>query len=131
MARGDIRMACLEKRRHKIHIIEVGYGSDTLWKDTLERKRQQHQQLKEELTTAGWPVEEHIIVLGHAGTTYNTTLTALQKLGVEKQQALALMTTLHIHSVHMLWTIVRTRRHLERSVFVRNRTNPPPRLGIG
>ena len=43
----DIDIACAHHRT--IHLVEVGYGPDTRWKETLEKKKQQQQRLKEAL----------------------------------------------------------------------------------
>ena len=75
-----------------VHLVEVGYGPDTRWKETLEKKKQQHQRLKEALAQAGWTnVVEHVIVLGRAGCVYRNAQTTLEQLGLTSAQALKLM----------------------------------------
>ena len=75
-----------------IHLVEVGYGLDTRWKETLEKKKQQHQRLKEALAQAGWTsVGEHVIVLGRAGRVNRSSQTTLEQLGLTSAQALKLM----------------------------------------
>ena len=131
---ASIADAVAQKEQHTIHLIEVGYGPDTRWKDTQARKLSQHTQLKAALTQAGWKVEEHIIVLGNAGTVYQGALPTLITLGLTKAQATKLMNKLHVHAILRLWSIVKTRRRLERTSSPRPHTSgpgPPPRSGVG
>lgn len=123
----EIEEAQNSKRGYTVQIIEVGYGQDSRWRDTLERKQQQHKQLAATLRDAGWVVEEHVIVLGNAAHCYHHNLETFCKLGLTKTQAEGLMTKLHIHSANALYTIIQTREVLL-SRFPRG---PPPRVGIG
>ena len=110
-----------------IQIIEVGYGPDTRWRETLATKQTQHAKLKEELMQAGWTVEEHIIIIGRAGTCYIHTLDTLTQLGLTTPQAIKLMGKLHIHTVTKLRETVIARRRLERHP----RGQPPDKLDAG
>ena len=103
-----------DAKEHTIQIIEVGYGPDTRWKETLARKQTQHAQLKQLLEAAGWQVEEHFVILGRAGSMFRHTQTTLIELGLTKEQAVKLMGKLHIHAVLLLRDIVIARRRLER-----------------
>jgi hypothetical protein len=129
----EIENAASNKVDHRIHLIEVGYGPDTRWRDTLTMKQQQHQRLRDALAAAGWTVTEHIFVLGSQGTVYNNTLKELKSLGLETAMATQVMRKLHIHAVLSLWSIVKTRRHLERALlFGRSCSgDSPPRTGEG
>ena len=123
----EITAALQQKDKHVVQIIEVGYGPDTRWKDTLERKQNQHTKLKEALETAGWKVEVHCIILGNAGTMYNHTLTTLQTLGLDKTAAVKLMGELHIHTVACLRSIILARRRREHN----QGAEPPDKQGVG
>ena len=51
-----------------MQVVEVGYCSDTRWRDRVAQKREQHEELITALRAAGWTVEEpHVIVLGVTG----------------------------------------------------------------
>ena len=131
--RRDIQTALRNQRNYTIHIVEVGYGPDTRIQDTLTRKQKQHERLKAALSEAQWKVEEHIIVLGHAATTYKSTASALKALGLTHDQATRLMASLHIHATLLLRTIVQARRRLERTTLGSSQTAAacPPRGGVG
>jgi hypothetical protein len=122
----EIAAALLHKSRHKIQVIELGYCSDFNWKQKLEEKKAQHQELIAALREDGWEVEEHYIVLGTKGTIYKDTLATLQQLGLAHKRALALMATLNIHAVTWLATIVTTRRREEQAA-----ASPTARRGVG
>jgi ribonuclease HI len=122
----EIQEACTYKRHYKIQLIEVGYCSDFNWKKKLEDKKQQHAELINALRAEGWETEEHYIILGSKGTILKDATTAFQKLGLTKTQAVKLMSSLNIHTVNWLATIVRTRRQQEQQ-----RTIHPNRRGIG
>jgi len=124
---GEINIAARNKQDYVIQIVEVGYGPDTRWRDTLEKKQAQHARLKAELSAAGWTVEEHFIILGRAGTCYKHTLDTLTALGMHKEQAVKLMCKLHLHTVTKLREIVIARRRLERHP----RSDPPDKIGVG
>jgi hypothetical protein len=87
---ADIQQAVAHKRRHRIHIVEVGYTSDTRWKEKLAEKQVQHERLRAQLAAAGWDVdpEEHVILLGTAGTLYRQSLRALQGVGQQRNEAM-------------------------------------------
>ena len=56
-----------------MHIIEIGYCSDTKYAEAYERKCQQHEELCKELAAHGWQVKVHTIMLGAYGTLYSGT----------------------------------------------------------
>ena len=113
-----------KKHPYTIQLIEVGYCSDTRWQDKLQEKQTQHtelcKELRQALEQAGFVVEEHIIVLGTAGTVYKHDLKALKALGLTAKHASDLLTKLHIHAINKLQDVVISRRHLEHS-----------RIGVG
>jgi ribonuclease HI len=122
----EVQAAHERKGELVMQIIEVGYAPDTRWRDTLAKKQAQHSQLKAALEMAGWTVEEHVVILGRAGTCYNHTLNTLQQLGMHKEAAVTLMTSLHMHSATKLREIVLARRKLENS-----HPRPNTRKGVG
>ncbi|MFM7267653.1 MAG: hypothetical protein ACKOZT_03565, partial [Cyanobium sp.] len=109
------------------HIIEVGYGPDTRWRETLAKKQDQHAKLTEALEAAGWEVEVHLIILGRAGTCYTHSLNTMADLGLTKEQATKLLSKLHLHTVTKLREIVIARRRLERH----QQGKPPDLLDAG
>jgi hypothetical protein len=78
-----------------IQIIELGYGPDTHWRETLAKKQGQHAKLQEALEAAGWGVGVHILILGRTGTCYTHNLTTMMALGTTKERATALLNKLH------------------------------------
>ena len=98
----------------KVHIVEVGYCSDTRMQEKEEEKRKQHARLAAYLTEAGWTVQPvQPIVLGTTGVVYKPTLAALIQLGLDKVQARDLLKDLHIHGVHTAFNTVCARRQRE------------------
>ena len=111
---GQITEACAHKHRHPLQLVEVGFTSDTRWQDKMQEKRGQHEALVAALRAAGWTVNAHVVLVGHCGTVYKTGLTALQDMGVSKQNASALLEDLSIHAVVAAHEIGMARRRLER-----------------
>jgi hypothetical protein len=66
------------------------------------------------LEAAGWEVEEHLPILGRAGTCYIHNLNTMMDLGLTKEHATKLLSMLHVHAVNKLREIVVARRRLER-----------------
>lgn len=61
-------------------ILEVGYGGDTFYERTHQRKTEQHTRLHALLTAEGWMVDKpYPLVFGHLGTMYQTTWDTLRK----------------------------------------------------
>jgi hypothetical protein len=127
LAQTEINEALHTKAGLTIQIIEVGYGPDTRWRETLAKKREQHARLKEALEAAGWEVEEHLFILGRAGTCYTHNLNTMMDLGLTKEQATKLLNKLHVHAVTKLREIVIARRRLERN----QQGKPPDTLDAG
>ena len=127
LAQTEINEALHTKAGLTIQIIEVGYGPDTRWRETLAKKREQHARLKEALEAAGWEVEEHFLILGRAGTCYIHNLNTMMDLGITKEQATKLLNMLHVHAVNKLHEIVVARRRLERH----QQGRPPDTLDAG
>jgi ribonuclease HI len=127
LAQTEINEALHTKAGLTIQIIEVGYGPDTRWRETLAKKREQHARLKEALEAAGWEVEEHLFILGRAGTCYTHNLNTMMDLGITKEQATKLLNKLHVHAVTKLREIVIARRRLERN----QQGKPPDTLDAG
>ena len=61
----QIAHALANKHEYRVQVIEVGYCSDTKWKDTVKKKMEQHKQLLELLTAEGWQADTtpHVIVV--------------------------------------------------------------------
>ena len=99
--------------RHIIHIVEVGYCSDTNHEVKLMAKAQQHQQLVTALREANHTVHMHLITLGTTGTIRQDTLNTLRDLGVAGDHAPRLLRKLHANAIHYVSSITAMRRHME------------------
>jgi hypothetical protein len=91
----------------KMHVIEVGYGSDTNHADKETEKMAQHQafltKLREQefCRKGGALVFYHVITLGRCGTVQASLSTLLQtQLGVGESQATTCIRKLHRKAVH-------------------------------
>ena len=104
----------LAKRESHIYIMEVGYGPDTRYEITLERKQDQHQELMAALQAEGWSATYlHPIILGVGGTTYTSTIETLRRLGVPMASIKKTMMKIQLNTAHRAQQLVGTRRHLE------------------
>ena len=104
------------KNKYRIHIVEVGYCSDTWHAERQAEKHQQHQRLIKTLRDAGWNVPEanvHTLMLGTCGTILQSTLEHLEKLQVSRGAAKTLALRLHRHAVTTAHAIVIQRRRNE------------------
>jgi hypothetical protein len=94
-------------RHTKIHVIEVGYGSDTNHSDKETEKMAQHHaflaKLREQefCRNGGASVFYHVITLGRCGTVPASLSDLLQThLGVGESQATTCIRKLHRNAVH-------------------------------
>jgi hypothetical protein len=70
-----------DRSLHPIHVVEVGYCSDTRYQDKYLTKSQQHTHFLTDLRKAGWTqVHSHTLLIGNAGTIYKTMRTFLTKV---------------------------------------------------
>lgn len=113
---AEIQHAIANKGQYTIQVVEVGFCSDTRWRDRVANKLAQHDTLMEALQQAGWKVDEHpqIIVLGACGASYLSGQQALERLGLTKKKCSGLLTDLHLIAVHAAHDISMARRRLER-----------------
>ena len=76
---------------------------------------EQHQRLLGILKAEGWQVDDtpHIVVLGALGVVYYSRQQALQKLGMSKGDASALLEELSLMAIGVAYGITITRRQLE------------------
>ena len=76
---------------------------------------EQHQRLMDYLKADGWQVDDtpHIVVLGALGAVYCSGQQALQKLGLSKGEASALLEELSLMAIDAAYGITITRRQLE------------------
>jgi hypothetical protein len=106
------------KAHSKIHILEIGYCSDTRYHEACSRKEHQHQELTRILTAAGWqqvqPIQ--VIILGHCGTIFRPTDRVLRDLmGYTTQETDRIVHKLIRNTSKRATQLIGTRRHLERS----------------
>ena len=97
-------------------MVEVGYCSDTRWRDKVKEKMGQHKELMGLLKLAGWTVDETpaLITVGACGAVYQSGLEALQRLGLSTTQGKTLLTKLHGIAIEEMRNISLARRRLER-----------------
>lgn len=62
--------ALTDKSGITIHLIELGYGSDTRYLEKRAEKKLQHQALEAALRLEGWAVVVHTIIIGAGGTLF-------------------------------------------------------------
>ena len=75
------------KGRATIHIIEVGYVSESsdTYLERIQQKREQHASLCTALASAGWRIHNNqptALMLGQAGTVFSSWPDVLNDLGV-------------------------------------------------
>jgi hypothetical protein len=101
-----------KRAAHTIHLIEVGYTSDTRHAEKLLDKQAQHATLTSALMAAGWKVKIYAVTLGNAGTIHSTLSTHLTNLGATRDDTADTIRTLHKHAVHTAYSINTLRQSL-------------------
>ena len=98
-----------EKKLATIHIIEVGYVSESsdAYLDRIRQKREQHASLCTALTSAGWRIhnaQPTVLMLGQAGTVFSEWPAALKTLHIARNPSCAfficLRFAMHSPSIH-------------------------------
>ena len=104
------------KKHATFHILEVGYGGDTFYHLTKERKMQQHAHLINLLRQEGWKVQgTDPIIFGHGGSIYKDTKDVLtNKYQVPHHLVRAFLSKTQREAAHYAHQIVVTRRYLEK-----------------
>ena len=102
-----------QNARHTIHIVEVGYCSDTNHEVKIMAKAQQHKQLVAALREAKHTVHVHLITLGTTGTIRKDTLNTVRDLGVAGDHAPRLLRKLHVNAIQYVSSITAMRRHMD------------------
>ena len=117
-------------KTRKIHIVEVGYCSDTRYLRKLEEKEKQHSALESALKSYGYEVVVLTYILGFYGSTYTSNQETLKTLGIEHAAADKLTRKVHEHSVVCAHNINKARRFLEsfqtRTSHIRKRQRADP-----
>jgi ribonuclease HI len=115
---GDIQLALARRNRYTVQVVEVGYCSDTRWRETVKKKLEQHNDLINALAAEGWKVsiEPSVIVLGAMGTVYLSGEKALQALGMSPTHSSAVLAELHFTSIEAMTNITLARRRMEKSI---------------
>lgn len=106
-----------KKRECVIHIIEVGYCSDSGHAQKLQDKHAQHSKLLTALRQEGWTVHDNrvsVILLGTVGTIFQPCSDILKSLKIPAHIVKLTLRTLSIHAVKTAHSIVLARRALER-----------------
>jgi hypothetical protein len=114
---GDLPRSKSERKQHTVHILEVGYTSDTNHERKKHIKAEQHAQLADLLRAAGWTVcytTNEAITLGHGGSIRKDLPTLLRSLGLSAKRADRTCAKLHSHAVTSALGIVCCRRGLEK-----------------
>ena len=109
----DLQQAA-NKRRCKVHIIEVGYCMEVGYISKYQEKHLQHQTLIGHLRDAGYAeVQLHLLIFGNTGGMFHLTALHLGQLGVTSSTVKSIMEKLHYKALKRLEQIVGTRRRLE------------------
>jgi len=103
-------------RAYPIHLVEVGYCSDTNHSVKYAQKQAQHAQLLNVLRTQGYRVDLTVVTLGTTGTIPTTTFQNLERLGMDFSSVTTLLHKLHLLTVKHLGHIVYERRRRETSI---------------
>ena len=108
-----------DKTKRKIKIIEIGYGSDTRYKEKLAEKQQQHAKLRQILEAEGHEVKKTSveilpIILGTFGSVFKCCPKALSSVGISPKNQQKLMRKLVDLSCQSHANILKQRRFLER-----------------
>ena len=118
------------KEQTVIYILEVGFGADTNYEDTLQRKQEQHLQLINLLKEEGWTVVHPTpIILGFGGSIYTSSLSTLTSLGIQKRIAMDLLSKIQKQAAHRASQLVATRRFLEATMGTGPRGTFPRKWG--
>ena len=110
----------------KVWVIEIGYSSDTRYRERLQEKRDQHAELCSLLAARGYAVELVPIILGSMGSIYRSVDESLRRLGVAPARVPALLHALTLHAMQYVHKIIRTRRQLEHSSRQQQQRPDPP-----
>ncbi len=97
----------------EVFLAEIKFCCDTRSPDALARADNQHAQVRQLLTDAGWKVTQYSFTFGHAGTTYKHNLDNLIQMGIEQREAEKILIRIHEKSIVALDGMVRQRRYLE------------------
>jgi hypothetical protein len=116
------------KNDTSVKIIEIKYCIDTKPDDQLQRAKEQHLDLVQQLTAHGYLADKITIIpllIGVSGTIYKKhTQEALKSLGVAHTQVKTCVSKAHKEAIKSLHDIVQTRRHIEHTS---NSKGKPPR----
>lgn len=94
----------------KAYIIEVGFGSETRYKEKVQQKVQQHKQLCQLLQDAGFEPVIQPIILGTTGGIFESQNQLLAELGVEVSRRTKLNAKLHERNIAVMHNIVKLRQ---------------------
>jgi ribonuclease HI len=109
------------QRNCKVHVIEVGYASNTRYLEKLAEKSNQHEKLVQALKTAGWKVQytdKHRVILGTGGYIFKNTVSLLEEvLMIPTPQVDKALNKLSTLAVDKGCNIITCRRQMERVAF--------------
>jgi ribonuclease HI/exonuclease III len=109
--------------KFSIHIVEVGYCSDSRRDERHQSKTTQHLTLRELLEARGHTVTIHTVLLGTCGTIFKDTAHLLKTTcRIPHSVVDRILNDLNCHAVNSAHTIVCKRRELERCHTRRTRT---------
>ena len=109
----DLQQA-VNRRRCKVHIIEVGYCMEVGYISKYQEKHMQHQTLIGHLRDAGYAeVQLHLLIFGNTGGMFHLTAFHLGQLGVPRTTVKDILEKLHYKALKRLEQLVGTRRRLE------------------
>ena len=102
------------KEKTEIIIIEVGFCSDTYYKQKLLEKTWQHRHMVSRLQAKGWKVTQGEVIIGNGGTIYGTSMSAIEcVLGLSKTRGNKLAGKLSLQAIKNTYNCVLARRFLD------------------
>ena len=102
------------RRRYKVHVVEVGFCTELAYAEKFKEKHEQHCTLLEHLRNAGYAdVQLHVLIFGSTGGMFSLTALHLTRLGVSHSTTNSLLQDMHWKALKRLEQIVGTRRRLE------------------
>ena len=110
----DALLVLRSKRRKRerltVWAVEIKFTRDSDPQPQEERARQQHERLRQLVTSAGHDFKLHTLLVGVGGTIYNSTKARLIELGVAKPAAETTLRQAHLHAVRLTQRVWRARQ---------------------
>jgi len=106
----------MEAWKHRVEIViaEIGFCTDTRYKEKLMEKTWQHRHMVSRLVARGWTVTQAEVVIGNAGTMYTKSVEALRHtLQISSQRVTKLAVKLGAAAIQHTKLAIVARRSLD------------------